>query len=59
MQASNTSLFHTTLMLHTKKDLIDTLNMMRVGEIDHFGMAIFKKLERDVVYDDDIKPTEL
>jgi hypothetical protein len=59
MQVSNTSSSCTTLTLDTKKDLIDTLNMMRVGEIDHFSMAIFKRLERDVVYDDDIKPTEL
>lgn len=35
------------------------LNMMRLGEIDPLGLAIFRSVARKVQYDDGVEPTEL
>lgn len=40
-------------------DLIAMLNMMRLGQLDHLGVAIFNSLHRTIAYDDGIQPTEL
>jgi ATP-dependent DNA helicase PIF1 len=33
--------------------------MMRLGKVSSLGWSIFRAIEREVQYDDDIKPTEL
>ena len=35
------------------------LNMMRVGQVDEIGLWHFRKLDREIHYDDGIQPTEL
>jgi hypothetical protein len=32
---------------------------MRLGEVSSLGWSIFRAIEREVQYEDDIKPTEL
>jgi hypothetical protein len=33
--------------------------MMRLGNVNPLGWSIFRAIEREVQYEDDIKPTEL
>jgi hypothetical protein len=54
-----TQIFPRQLMAHRLPEFINLLNMMRKGEINSDGISIFRKLERELIFKDNIKPTEL
>lgn len=43
----------------TSKGFVDMLNKMRVGELEPPAIEQFKRLKRELWYEDDIQPTQL
>lgn len=48
-----------TVFRQRDNELIEMLDMMRMGQVDAIGLWYFRKLDREVEYDDGIEPTEL
>ncbi|KAG8803492.1 hypothetical protein FRC16_005162 [Serendipita sp. 398] len=49
----------TQVFRQKQTDFVTMLNMMRLGEMDPLGLSIFRRLDREVPYEDGIQPTEL